>query len=86
MHSFVNLLNGNDVGSNELNWDDSQFASPPEEQLVQPIAQDTPRVKGNKKRTKNFNEKEDILLMSAWSEISHDVVQGNEQSCSTYWQ
>jgi len=40
----------------------------------------------NKKRTRNFSEKEDILLASAWLEVSMDAVQSIDQTRSSYWQ
>jgi hypothetical protein len=33
----------------------------------------------------NFNTDEDNMLVSAWIEVSLDVVQGNEQKYKTYW-
>uniref|UniRef100_A0A0A8Y013 Myb-like domain-containing protein n=1 Tax=Arundo donax TaxID=35708 RepID=A0A0A8Y013_ARUDO len=43
-------------------------------------------MKPSRKRTKNFSEQEDILLVQAWLEISMDPIHGNEQSRSTYWE
>uniref|UniRef100_J3N2A0 No apical meristem-associated C-terminal domain-containing protein n=1 Tax=Oryza brachyantha TaxID=4533 RepID=J3N2A0_ORYBR len=39
----------------------------------------------SQKRTKNFSDEEDYLLVSAWLNISLDAVQGVDQSKSTYW-
>ncbi|XP_062208352.1 glutathione S-transferase T3-like isoform X1 [Phragmites australis] len=88
MDSYLELLSGQNVDSNEAFWDGSQFASPQEEQDCQELTlvEGNPSVKPSKKRTKNFSEKEDIMLVSAWLQISMDVVHGNEQSRSTYWQ
>lgn len=51
--------------------------SPPEDQM-EPIVKKTPR--GG-----NFTVEEDILLISAWLNISMDAIQGNEQKHKTYW-
>ena len=40
----------------------------------------------NKKRTRNFSEKEDILLASAWLEVSMDAVQSIDQTRNSNWQ
>lgn len=43
---------------------------------------------GNKQkraRTKNFSSQEDMLLMSAWLNVSMDPVHGNNQVQQTYW-
>uniref|UniRef100_A0A5B6Z2L5 Putative la protein 1 n=1 Tax=Davidia involucrata TaxID=16924 RepID=A0A5B6Z2L5_DAVIN len=37
-------------------------------------------------RTRNFTTEEDNLLVSAWLNISLDVVHANEQNSKTYWQ
>ena len=36
-------------------------------------------------RGSNFTIEEDLLLISAWLNVSLDVVQGNEQKHKTYW-
>ncbi|RWR88465.1 glutathione S-transferase T2-like protein [Cinnamomum micranthum f. kanehirae] len=51
--------------------------SPPEDQK-ELIVKKTPR--GG-----NFTVEEDILLVSAWLNISMDAIQGNEQKQKTYW-
>ncbi|CAL4919738.1 unnamed protein product [Urochloa decumbens] len=66
----------------ELDTDDFQLGSLP---IQQPIVEASASVKGNKKRSKNFNEKEDLLLVSAWLEISMDPVQSIDQTRATYW-
>ncbi|XP_030950507.1 uncharacterized protein LOC115974340 isoform X2 [Quercus lobata] len=38
-----------------------------------------------KKRGSNFTIEEDLLLISAWLNISLDVVEGNEQKHKSYW-
>jgi hypothetical protein len=48
--------------------------------------QDDPNGPGKeKRRTKNFNVDEDKLLVSAWLNVSLDLIQGTDQSKSTYW-
>ncbi|OEL27979.1 hypothetical protein BAE44_0011000 [Dichanthelium oligosanthes] len=95
MDTWMNLLNGNERGSsNNLEWDDNQFASPPEKQgfgqpaIVNADATPTPTpvMKGNKKRTRNFSVQEDNLLVAAWLEINMDAVQGIDQPRGTYWE
>ncbi|XP_062213261.1 glutathione S-transferase T3-like [Phragmites australis] len=79
---YVNLLSSD---NHSLDWDeDNELVSPPEEQLPA-VEELTPTVRPNQKRSKNFSEKEDELLVSAWLNISMDAVQGNDQSRSTYW-
>ena len=39
-----------------------------------------------KQRGGNFTSEEDIMIISAWLNISLDAVQGNEQKSKTYWQ
>ncbi|XP_062208796.1 glutathione S-transferase T3-like [Phragmites australis] len=83
MASFMDLLNGGAGGE----WEDSQYASPPEEQIIagHQLVEATPVVTQKAKRGGNFSEKEDLLLVSAWLEISQDAVQGIDQNRSTYW-
>jgi hypothetical protein len=48
--------------------------------------QDDPNGVGKeKRRTRNFNVDEDKLLVSAWLNVSLDLIQGTDQSKSTYW-
>uniref|UniRef100_A0A0A9D4J0 No apical meristem-associated C-terminal domain-containing protein n=1 Tax=Arundo donax TaxID=35708 RepID=A0A0A9D4J0_ARUDO len=71
-------------GDNSLDWDDdNELRSSPEEQPL--LIEEVTLVRPNQKRTKNFSEKEDEMLVSAWLNVSMDAVQGNEQSRSTYW-
>ncbi|KAL6902154.1 hypothetical protein ACP4OV_005030 [Aristida adscensionis] len=41
--------------------------------------------KGSQGRTKNFRDKEDRLLVSAWLNVSMDPILGTEQSQTSYW-
>jgi len=89
MEFFSNLLDQNGVGSSaDLEWDGTQFASPPEERMLGEEAvvevEATPVLRGNKKRTRNFSVQEDNLLVAAWLEISMDAVQGVDQPRATY--
>lgn len=42
--------------------------------------------KSSQRRTKNFSNQEDLLLVSAWLNISIDPIQGVNQSQGTYWE
>ena len=91
MDFLSDLLNQNGVGSSaDLEWDETQFASPQEDQMVVEEAvvevEASPVLKGNKKRTRNFSVQEDNLLVAAWLEISMDAVQGIDQPRATYWE
>ena len=39
----------------------------------------------NSKRSKNFDSKEDLVVVSAWLNISKDPVHGANQSKGTFW-
>ena len=39
----------------------------------------------NSKRSKNFDPKEDLVVVSAWLNISKDPVHGANQSKGTFW-
>ena len=59
------------------------FSILPEEQQSDQqlaVAGSTPSARPNQKRSKNFNEKEDKLLVSAWLNISTDPVLGEEDA------
>jgi len=75
MDFLSDLLNQNGVGSSaDLEWDETQFASPQEDQMVVEEAvvevEASPVLKGNKKRTRNFSVQEDNLLVAAWLELA----------------
>ncbi|KAG8058764.1 hypothetical protein GUJ93_ZPchr0002g25676 [Zizania palustris] len=59
-------------------------ASSPEDQHS-PTAEVAAVKRRNQKRTKNFSEKEDEMLVSAWLNISLNPIPGNGQSHYTYW-
>ena len=75
---WANMVEGND----DLPFDD--FSSPPEEQQL-PVINSTPSARPNQKRSKNFNEQEDQLLVSAWLNISTDPIQGTNQTKGSFW-
>ena len=78
---YINLLSSD---NHSLDWDENnEIVSPPEEQQP-PFEELTLTVRPNQKRSINFSEKEDELLVLAWLNISMNVVQGNDQSRSTY--
>ncbi|CAN6347292.1 unnamed protein product, partial [Urochloa humidicola] len=84
MESWDHLVDTNVENSElEADADDFQVGSIP---IQQSIGESSAPVKGNKKRSKNFSEKEDVLLVSAWLEISVDPVQSIDQTRATYWQ
>ena len=89
MESWVELVENN-TGSSELDADEFNFGAMPTEQASTKIPTEaSPPLKignKNKKRTRNFSEKEDILLASAWLEVSMDPVQSIDQTRSSYWQ
>ena len=69
-------------GNDDLSFDD--FSSPPEEQ-ESPVINSTPSARPNQKRSKNFSEQEDQLLVSAWLNISTDPIQGTNQTKGSFW-
>ncbi|CAL5052692.1 unnamed protein product [Urochloa decumbens] len=85
IQSWVGLVQSN-IGSSELDADEINFGALPEEQAIAEVSPSLKIGNNNKKRTKNFCEKEDILLASAWLEISMDPVQSVDQTHGTYWQ
>ncbi|KAF7077527.1 hypothetical protein CFC21_082067 [Triticum aestivum] len=82
-YTYRSLLN---QGNKEPFWDDRQLGSSSAEEQQSPIEQAIPSMPTNIKRTENFSDKEDYMLVLAWLNISMDAAQGNEQTCSTYWQ
>ena len=91
MQSWVNLVESN-IGSSELDANEINFGAMLDEQAnteePTPI-EVSPSLKigkKNKKRIRNFSEKEDILLASAWLEVSMDPVQSVDQNRNTHWQ
>jgi hypothetical protein len=87
MQTWVELVQNN-VGSIELDADQFNFgAMPEEEEHIEVVAEASPPLKmgnKNKKRSRNFSEKEDMLLVSAWLEISLNLVQNIDQTRDTY--
>jgi hypothetical protein len=41
--------------------------------------------KGSQRRTKNFADEEDTLLVSAWLNVGMDPIQGVDQPQSSFW-
>lgn len=71
-------------GNNSVDWGGGELmVSAPEEQHW-PIGVATRSMSRNKRRTKNFSNREDEMLVLAWLNVSVDQVQGSERS--TYWQ
>ena len=71
-------------GNNGAFWDDRQVCTPAEEQQS-PAERSTRSVRSRGRRTKNFSDKEDNMLVLAWLNIGMEVAPGNEQVRS-YWQ
>ena len=80
--SFVSLLNNDSYEFEDV------FSQPPSQsqsrnQQSQPQQDVVNSKKG--KRSKNFLIEEDMLLISAWLNVSMDSVQGNNQTHTRYW-
>lgn len=60
-------------------------SSQPADQNVSPPDGNAFQARPSQKRSKNFSEEEDILLVSAWLNVSQDAVHGADQSKNTYW-
>src|SRR4051812_26426719 len=80
---YKSLLN---QGNKEIFCDDRQLCSSSAEEQQSPVEQAIPSMRTDIKRTENFSDKEDDMLVLAWLNISMDAAQGNEHTCSTYWQ
>lgn len=78
MAYFTSLLNGDVYVVDDI--DSSQI--PP--QIPQLITQEASQQK--KGRATNFTTEEDMLLVSAWQNISMDPIQGSNQTHQTYWE
>ena len=72
---FTNLLNENSV-----------YDLPNEYENQFEVTQNIDKESNQRRRTKNFTADEDILLISAYLNISTDAIQGNEQKSVTYWE
>ena len=75
--------------SNEANMsigDSSQMEGDPVEHRNVTEGQTAKVMLKKESRTKNFTEKEDIMLCSAWGNVGMDPVVGSNQSTATYWQ
>lgn len=68
--------------NNDLSLDDFTI---PLEQQTSLVVDRTPLSRPNQKRTKNFSEQEDKLLVSAWLNVSMDPISGTNQSRGTFW-
>ncbi|XP_074356321.1 glutathione S-transferase T3-like [Apium graveolens] len=77
-HTFVFLLNEGSYNEAE------EFSYSPPPPLSQENSQQAPS-KSKRGRSKNFLIEENMLLLSAWLNISMDHVQGNNQTHATYW-
>lgn len=73
--SFTQLLNDGVYNDNEV-----MSSQPPPLSQTQDLTN-----KMKKGRSKNFTIQEDMLLISAWKNVSLDPIQGNNQTQQTYW-
>lgn len=78
MSYFTSLLNGNVYEVEDI--DSTQIPS----QIPTFSTQECTRQK--KGRATNFSTEEDMLLVSAWRNISMDPIQGSNQTHQTYWE
>ena len=74
--SFTSLLN-------DGSFEEFVFSQPPPQTQSQNQQEAAKSKKG--RRSKNFLIEEDMLLISAWLNISMDPIQGNNQTHSCYW-
>ncbi|EEC73125.1 hypothetical protein OsI_07135 [Oryza sativa Indica Group] len=94
---YTNLMN---EGNDSLDWD-SLSSMPVEDDMSnqldkngmssEPVMQQFPTAertivaRPNKKRSKNFSEQVDKILVSAWLHVSLDPVLGTNQTRAAYW-
>nr|BAD23758.1 NAM-like protein [Oryza sativa Japonica Group] len=94
---YTNLMN---EGNDSLDWD-SLSTMPVEDDMSnqldengmssEPVTQQFPTIerttvaRPNQKRSKNFSEQEDKILVSAWLHVSLDPVLGTNQTRAAYW-
>jgi hypothetical protein len=94
---YTNLMN---EGNDSLDWDslstmpveddmsnqldENGMSSEPVTQQF-PTAERTTVARPNQKRSKNFSEQEDKILVSAWLHVSLDPVLGTNQTRAAYW-
>ena len=92
MDSQDNRYYTNLMSHGEVNFDSQLYDSEYDlnQQFSEPVVsvRDSTKVKVTKKaqRSRNFTIEKDLLLISAWLNISMDAVQENQQKKDTYWQ
>ncbi|GFY92293.1 hypothetical protein Acr_08g0006890 [Actinidia rufa] len=77
---YANLLSESSNHEDELRMEFSN-----QRNQASHISQKSGSTTNRSQRGTNFTIEEDILLISAWLNISLDAVQGNEQKHKTYW-
>jgi hypothetical protein len=93
---FTNLMSNDCTGPREYGGTQSHnMEMPAYEGVVQnddiPASDASPAIEQvhtttkEKRRSKNFRVEEDKLLVSAWLNVSHDLIHGVDQSYNTYW-
>jgi hypothetical protein len=82
----MNIIGAMAEGSKLLDLDDANDLSSPAEEQHFRVTKATHAARPNQKRTKNFSEKEDKLLVSAWLNVSIDEIEHDEEeSRMGYW-
>jgi hypothetical protein len=79
---FINLLNQDEVqalGSRDNVEYDSEFSK-------SPLAADMNFQTNSKDRSKSFNEDEDMLLVSAYLNVSKDPIVGWDKKDGRFWE
>jgi hypothetical protein len=83
MHGDGYVVNLVSEGDNLADWDDDNDQSSPPEALLS-TEEITPGMRPSRKRTKNFSEQEDEMLVLSWLNTSTDTTQGIDQPRSPY--
>jgi hypothetical protein len=79
--TFTELLNGGDSGEHV-----QEFGTEPNNFQQTPIVNSTHVSKASQKtKGKNFSVEEDMLVASAWLNVSTDPKQGTNQTKATFW-
>jgi hypothetical protein len=84
MHGDGYVVNLISEGGNLTDWDDDNDQSSPPEALFS-TEEVTPGMRPSRKRTKNFSDQEDEMLVLSWLNTCTDTTQGIDQPRSPYW-
>uniref|UniRef100_A0A5B7BBJ1 Glutathione S-transferase T3-like n=1 Tax=Davidia involucrata TaxID=16924 RepID=A0A5B7BBJ1_DAVIN len=85
---YTNLLYGGSNRDDPYWTEDYNQTNQYSNQSTEPsqISTQTESTTKKTQRSGNFRNEEDMLLVSAWLNISLDAVQGNEQKSKKYWE